>query len=113
MQGLLVVVEGGVEVAGWVGCSGCTLLHSYRHRRVESARAGWAAVSVHYCTATDTGVWSAGQQREALGILTVEGKEAAVLGQDLLKVLLGHVRYLQQAVQVEAQYWQDPQTHVT
>ena len=41
----------------------------------------------------------------------MEGKEAAVLGQDLLKVLLGHVGYLQQAVQVEAQYWQDPQTH--
>ena len=73
-----------------MGCSGCTLLHSYRHRRVESA----------------------GQQREALGILTVEGKEAAVLGQDLLKVLLGHVGYLQQAVQVEAQHWQDPQTHI-
>lgn len=43
----------------------------------------------------------------------MEGKQTAILGQNLLQVLRGYVWKFQQAVQVKAQHWQETQAHIS
>jgi hypothetical protein len=42
----------------------------------------------------------------------MEGKQTSILGENLLQILCSNVRYLQKAVQVQAEHWQEPKTDI-